>query len=223
MNKTYSDTYAEHSIAPKYSPGGSMGGGSLRGGGFGDIVKSPRDMYHYILNMTPHNFEMMREVASQLTGGLPSPMWGKLVGNEPLEASPEDYEDIIRMPSIPATARMLDVSHHNLRGGGFYSALKHTLHHAHKAYKASHGTISFINKYRPLISSALALPGLNEYRAAIDPILDTAVAYDNAINPIYEAAKNEYEQSQNPNTSTSSTMNRPASGSTSTRGRGRGR
>lgn len=147
---------------------------------------SPREMYHYLLLSNPHHIELMREIASQITGGHPSPMWGRVVPkNTKMEAPAEGYEEIIRMPNGHAMARYLDMEHHNMGGGSFSSALRHVGKVAKNVYKFGHSALGWAQKNKEAISK---LPGLQQYAPQINQALDTASKYDALINPLVESA-----------------------------------
>ena len=159
-------------------------GGSITSGGafFPSFPQNPKDAYHYILNMTPQQHEMQREIASQLLGGVPSPMWDDLLGDEhkQLEADPEHYENIIRMPNTHATARMLEADH----GGGFFSALKHVGRVAAQVYHSGRKAAVYLNQFKePLINAF----GLDPYREQINTFIDRMSDMDKVVNPLVEA------------------------------------
>lgn len=171
--------------------GGSMHmGGSLHMGGAIHFTKPPPNhpvgMYHYALRSPPQHHELMREISHQLLGAHPSKMWGKLVEpTEPLESEPEHYENIVRMPNVHATAKMIEGEHGYTKGGGFFKALRHVANKASEWYKKGHAALGWANKHRDTITS---LPYINNYKAGIDALLDTANHIDSAVNPMVEAA-----------------------------------
>lgn len=177
--------------------GGSTGsGGSLyTGGHIGDAVtsggflpapKNHKDMYHHLLNLSPQQFEAYRETATQLLGGVPSPMWDKIVDSkEPLEADPKEYEEIINMPNQHAAAKMVESDASSPTGGGFWKALKHVGRKVTNLYKGSRGALKFVDRNKDLL---LELPGIRDYKENISGFLETANALDETLNPLVDAA-----------------------------------
>lgn len=166
--------------------GGSVGtGGSLAMGG--EFDGSHKDMYHHVLTMSPHRLEMKREIAAQLLGGVPSPMWGNLIEgeNKALEAPASEYENIIRMPNQHAMARMLEATHNDASGEGFFNALKHVGRIAAKAYKTGRLAAIGINQFK---DPAISYLGLDPYRSQIDSVINTISQADKILNPMADAA-----------------------------------
>lgn len=164
--------------------GGSASGGRVTGGSLvGGDVKNPKEAYHHVLTMKPHQFELQREIASQLLGAHPSPMWGKLVDrNDGLEAKPEDYENLIRMPNTHAAARLIEAEHGT--GGGFWKSVKHTAKKAFNVYNWGHKGVKWVGKNQAAIL-ALTPP---QYRSQAAQIINTANQIDDTINPLINAA-----------------------------------
>lgn len=166
-------------------PGGSyMMGGSLHMGG---NIKNHEELYHFVLNLSPHEVECLREIAVQIMGGLPSRMWGKLIpkDEEHLESDQESYEHIVRMPNSHAMARMVEAEGSSKgEGGGFGKALKHVAKIGSKIYKAGHHALKFVNRNKDLLYQ---LPGVKDYTNEIDAFLETANRVDDAVNPIVDA------------------------------------
>lgn len=187
------------------SPGGSFpsGGSLLTGGGLvgnsdydvphsvasGGFLPEPtneKEMYHHLLNLTPQQFEAYRETATQMLGGVPSPMWDKIAnGKEPLESDENEYENIMRMPNQHAAARLLDADANSPTGGGFFKALKHVGRKVTSLYKMGRGALNFVDRNKDLL---LELPGVRDYKEGISGFLDTAVAIDDVVNPLVDAA-----------------------------------
>jgi len=157
-------------------------GGAIASGGYLPAPQSPKEMYHYMLNLTPQQFEAHREVAAQMLGGVPSPMWDHIAdGKEPLEADDNEYENIMRMPNQHAAARLVEAD----RGGGFFKALKHVGRKVTALYKVGRGALNFVDRNKDLL---LDLPGVRDYKEGISGFLDTAVAIDDVVNPLVDAA-----------------------------------
>jgi hypothetical protein len=166
--------------------GGSGGsGGSLHTGGNLHEPSDPKQMYHQILSMTPHNFEAIREMSAQMLGANPSPMWDKMAENETLEAPAEEYETVMKMPNQHAAARMLEADESNPTGGGFFKALKHITRKVGKIYKFGQAGINFVDRNKDAL---LSIPGLDNYKEGISGFLDTAKSIDAAVNPFVDAA-----------------------------------
>lgn len=171
--------------------GGSTGsGGSLHtGGALSDETEDPKnakEMYHHLLRMGPHKFEAIREMSAQALGAVPSPMWGKMMDdNEKLNASPEHYENIMRMPNQHAAARMLEADQSSPTGGGFFKALKHLTKKATNIYKMGRGALNFVDRNKDVL---LDLPGVSNYKEQIGAFLDSAKSIDDAVNPFVDAA-----------------------------------
>lgn len=157
-------------------------GGAIASGGYLPEPRSPKEMYHYMLNLTPQQFEAHREVAAQMLGGVPSPMWDHIVdGKEPLQTDANEYENIMRMPNQHAAARLIEAD----QGGGFYKALKHVGKKVTALYKVGRAGLKFVNRNKDLL---LDLPGVRDYKEGISGFLDTANAIDEAVNPLVDAA-----------------------------------
>lgn len=157
-----------------------------KGGAFlpmpSEFPSTPKDAYHHILGMSPHQLELHREISSQLLGGVPSHMWGNVLGDEhkQLEADPEHYENIIRMPNTHSMARMLEADH----GSGFFDALKHVGRIAANVYKSGRTAAQYLNKYKdPLITAF----GLDAYKPQIDAFAHRMSDMDSVVNPLVNA------------------------------------
>lgn len=169
--------------------GGSVGmGGSIYMGGA--IPKTPKDAYHWALNLTPRQLEMKREIASQLLGGVPSPMWGNLIEKqEQLESDPEEYEKIIDMPNVHSMARMIEADHGYSKGGGFWKAVKHVAKKASKLWGFGHSALGVANTLKDsgFGEAVLNLPLFEPYKGAINSAFETMNAFDQSINPMVES------------------------------------
>lgn len=141
------------------------------------------DAYHYLLNMSPQQLELKREIASQVLGGVPSKMWGKLIedGDKNLEADPEHYENVIRMPNSHSMARMLEAEHNYGEGGGFMDTLKHVGRIASKAYKTGRTVGKFLYANRTPLLQGL---GLQEYAPQVDEFANRVKNFDEVLNPL---------------------------------------
>lgn len=171
--------------------GGHMvGGGHLLGGSVlleANNLKNQKDMYHFSLNLTTQEFELLREIAVQLLGGKPSPMWedenGMEIPNEPLESEAKNYEDIYRMPNKHATAKMLEAEYNYGKGGGFGKAFRHVAKIAGKVYRAGHSALKWAASNKDSLLSVLP----DQYKGMAEGFLETANRIDDAVNPIVEA------------------------------------
>src|SRR5688572_7928584 len=163
--------------------GGSLDiGGNIASGGYLPEPQSPKEMYHYMLNLTPQQFEAHREVAAQMLGGVPSPMWDHIVdGKEPLQTDANEYENIMRMPNQHCCGRVNGGS----QGGRFYQGLKHVGKKVTALYKIGRGGLEIVKPNQGLL---LDLPGVRDYKEGISGFLDTANAIDEAVNPLVDAA-----------------------------------
>lgn len=121
-----------------YQIGGSIGAGSISAGSIGTTLREPqalrpitdhKEMYHSILKLKPVDWEAIRESATQILGGKPSPMWNHLKVDTtiPLKSDPKNYEHVMRMPNTHSAARMIEAEHSVNRGAGFFDALKHSI------------------------------------------------------------------------------------------------
>jgi hypothetical protein len=165
---------------------GVMGGGVSMGGSvhLGGALLDNRDSYHFVLNLSPHEFECLREIAVQLMGGKPSHMWGRMVsGREPLEAGIDDYQDIVRMPNQHAASKMLEAESGYGQGGGFGKAFRHVARIGSKILKAGHHALKFIDRNKDLLLQAIP----DEYKGEAEAFLETANRIDDAVNPIVDA------------------------------------
>lgn len=159
---------------------------SVASGGYLPEPTNEKEMYHHLLNLTPQQFEAYRETATQMLGGVPSPMWDKIADpKEPLESDENEYENIMRMPNQHAAARLLDADANSPTGGGFYKALKHVGRKVTRLYKMGRGALNFVDRNKDLL---LDLPGVRDYKEGISGFLDTAVAIDDVVNPLVDAA-----------------------------------
>ena len=159
---------------------------SVASGGFLPEPTNEKEMYHHMLNLSPQQFEAYRETATQMLGGVPSPMWDKIAdGKEPLESDENEYENIMRMPNQHAAARLLDADANSPTGGGFFKALKHVGRKVTGLYKMGRGALNFVDRNKDLL---LDLPGVRDYKEGISGFLDTAVAIDDVVNPLVDAA-----------------------------------
>jgi len=175
-------------IVDKITGGSAGSGGSIHtGGGLGALV--PQDavgMYHNLLMMSPGEFEAYREAATQMLGGVPSKMWGAIEEpNEPLEAEPDEYENVINMPNVHAAARMLEADESSPMGGGFGKALRHIGRKIGSLYKVGRASLNFVDRNRDTL---LDIPGIRNYKDQIGSFLDSAKAMDESVNPLVEAA-----------------------------------
>lgn len=169
-------------------------GGSLHTGG-GFVPGDPQAMYRHVLHMNPYQVEMMREAAAQLLGGKPSGFFPKMVDdNEPLEAPAEDYENIIQMPNAHAMGRMLEADDGHVKGGGFFSGLKHVIRKIGKWYNPVSSALKFANQNQ---SDLLSMVPEN-YRGAASSFLSTAASIDAAINPMIEATIDAVQENATP-------------------------
>lgn len=175
-----------------YTGGGLVGNAnydiphSVASGGYLPEPTNEKEMYHHMLNLTPQQFEAYRETATQMLGGVPSPMWDKITdGKEPLESDENEYENIMRMPNQHAAARLLDADANSPTGGGFFKALKHVGRKVTSLYKMGRGALNFVDRNKDLL---LDLPGVRDYKEGISGFLDTAVAIDDVVNPLVDAA-----------------------------------
>lgn len=172
------------------SIGGSAGiGGSMHLAGSlpeGDQIKNHQDLYHFTLDLSPRQWEMLREIAVQLLGGKPSPMWGRLVnyGDEPLESKRHNYEHIYMFPTQHAAAKMVEAEYgHGREGGGFGKALKHVARIGSKILKAGHHALGFVNRNKDLLMQVVP----DKYKGEAEAFLETANRIDDAVNPIVDA------------------------------------
>lgn len=172
--------------------GVSMGGAALMGGSgavagslhLGGSLSDNRDAYHFVLELNPREFEMLREIAVQILGGKPSPMWGRLAdGHEPLEAGSEDYQNIIRMPNTHSAGKLLDAEYGYGKGGGFGKAFRHVARIGAKIAKAGHHVLKFVDRNKDVLLRAIP----EEYRGEAEAFLETANRIDDAVNPIVDA------------------------------------
>lgn len=180
--------YVRERMAGSVPLGGStpLGGSGVMAGSLhlGGALQNHKDMYHFALNLSPAEFELLREIAVQLLGGKPSPMWGKMTeGNESLESSAENYEHIFRMPNQHSAAKMLEAEYGSGKGAGFGKAFKHVARLGSKIYKAGHHALSFVNRNKDLLVNLLPA----EYKADAEAFLETANRIDDAVNPIVDA------------------------------------
>lgn len=177
--------------------GGSAGfGGSLHMGG--ELPEPPQDqraMYHYTLQLSPHQMEFLREIANQLLGAKPSPVWDDLVpGGEPLESEAEEYEKIIDMPNTHSAARLIESDIGHGKGGGFMKAFKHVAKIGSKIYKAGHHALGWVNRNKDLLMNIVP----EDYRAGAEGLLETANKIDSAVNPIIDATIDAVKENATP-------------------------
>lgn len=180
----------------KHIEGSGMNyGGSIHSGGAvkkyhhimseGENIKNHKDAYHFLLNLTPSEFECLREIASQLMGGMPSPMWGDLrEKGDKLEVPIENYHHFISMPSNHHAAKLIEAEYGVGKGGSFLKTVKHIARKASKLYKIGHQALGVVNRNKDLL---LNIPGLDKYKQPISNFLDAASRIDDAVNPIVEA------------------------------------
>lgn len=163
--------------------GGSAAGGRLSGGVFLPNILNPKQAYHHALTLKPHQFEMHREIAAQILGAHPSPMWGKLVDkSDKMEAKPEDYENVVRMPNTHAAAKMIEAE--NGSGGGFWKAFRHSGRIAHKVYKLGHKAVEWAGNNRDLINAFLPA----QYKDTANNWIDIFSKVDKIVNPLVDSA-----------------------------------
>ena len=173
---------------------GAMGGSLRMGGAFGH-ASSPAALYMQTLHMNPYHIESIREAASQLLGGKPSPFHRTMAtGSDALEAEPEDYENVVRMPNAHAMGRMIEAEHGYTRGGGFFKALRHATRLAGKAYKFVSAGLGLANKYQDQIMQFVP----DDYKGAVSGALKTAATIDAAINPLVEATVDAAQETSTP-------------------------
>src|SRR5690242_5459840 len=127
--------YGSNLSAPNPSGYGSgYNGCGLTAGGL-DGNMNHKQMYHHLLTTPRHQWEAVREAASQMLGGYPSAMWenengnamdiGGMYGGAMYIAggfNHEDVRDILMCPSPAAAARLVDLEHDS-KGSGFKNAL----------------------------------------------------------------------------------------------------
>lgn len=166
--------------------GGSLHtGGSFGSGGGISVPSNPKEAYHYALNLTPQQLEMKREIAAQMLGAVPSPMWGKMVDNtDKLEADPEEYERIIDMPDVHSMARLIEAESGHSKGGGFWKSVKHVARKAANLLTGGSKALEFVNKYKDPI---LELPLFANYKDSINGAIETANMIDRTVSPLAQA------------------------------------
>lgn len=117
-------------------------GGSVRsGGGLSGADMSVRQQYHSLMKMHQHDWEAMREAASQSLGNAPSHMWGPIPVPK-FEGEMHHMRNVARAHSPHIAAKLLEAEHaHQGEGGGFRSAIRHVLKavrdHAGALFKSS--------------------------------------------------------------------------------------
>lgn len=186
-----------HPAIQNYNGGSSAIAGSIRMGGsagaagfpmagslhLGENLKNHKEMYHFALNLSPMQFEILREIAVQLLGGKPSPMWGRMTEEEPLESDIQNYEHIYRMPNSHALAKMIESEYGYGRGAGFGKAFKHVARIGAKVYKGIRAGLGVVNRNKDLLLNLLP----DQYKGEAEAFLETANRIDNAVNPIVDA------------------------------------
>lgn len=178
-------THGESTVGIGHRGASLYTGGTFGSGGRFRVPNNPKEAYHYALNLTPHQLEMKREIAAQMLGAVPSPMWGKMVDNtDKLEADPEEYERIIDMPNTHSMARLIEAEAGHSKGGGFWKSVKHVARKAADFFSGSHKALEFINQYKDPI---LEMPFISNYKDSINGAIETANMIDRTVNPIAQA------------------------------------
>ena len=116
------------------SVGGAIrtGGAIVTGAGLvtgGDLQKLPMDhkgLYHLVNGMNGHEFESLREVASQISGFKHSPMWGKLAVS-PAVVPTLAYQTIIRSHTPQLLGRHLESESLNQGKNMLAQATRHSV------------------------------------------------------------------------------------------------
>ena len=111
------------------SGGSIQSGGALRSGGAlasgGQIAQSVRDQYHGLMRTKQHDWEAIREAASQGLGHAPSLMWGPIPTGK-FGGSEHHIRTLARAHSPHIAAKLLEAEHaHQGEGGGLSAALAH--------------------------------------------------------------------------------------------------
>jgi len=134
--------------------GYGCGSGMTAGALINDADMNHKQMFHHLLVTPKHQWEAVREAASQMLGGAPSAMWENETGNA-VEIgggmyggaqyiaggfNHEDVRDILMCPTAAAAARLVELEHES-KGAGFKNALnkaiklgKNIYHGAKKGY-----------------------------------------------------------------------------------------
>lgn len=91
---------------------------------------SPEKLYHFLLSLQPHEFDLLREIAAQMIGkkGFAYPELN-LMSNPKIH--PGALHDITRTQSAAHTARVLleEAREKGAMGGGFQDAVRHVISH----------------------------------------------------------------------------------------------
>lgn len=187
-------------IKPYISSGGSaaMGGSGASGGSYylggslhlggklkekGDNLKDNKELYHFILQLSPQEIEMLREIAAQMLGSHPSPMWGKMAEEGPEDDSEKkNLDHIVRMPNSHAMARLIEADHGYGKGGGFGKALKKVARIGSKVLKFGHHALGVVNRNKDLLLKLVP----DEFKGEAEAFLETANRIDDAVNPIVD-------------------------------------
>lgn len=158
--------------------------------------QSHADLYHKILNFSPHEWEAVRESAHQLMGGAASPMWGEIgsgfdtggamdIGGE--EPTYNDLRDVVMTPSRGGAARLLELEN-DVRGSGFKKALKKAIKHTGKILKGSKKHLETINE----VSKEIGEMGgpVGDYANRVHGATSQGLEHANKAEAVYNAAKN---------------------------------
>ena len=106
---------------PPTGLGGKLGDGPLPQG------SSAKSMYHGLMRMQQHDWESIREAASQHMGHSPSAMWGPLP-KRPFKGDMKHLFSVARAHTPHVAAKLLEADHaRSGEGGGFSEALRHIM------------------------------------------------------------------------------------------------
>lgn len=126
----------------------------------GAVGSKARDMYHGLMSMHQHDWEAVREAASQNLGNGASSMWGA-IPSAPFKRSAHHVMSVARAHSPHIAAKLLEAEHAQVgEGGGFHDALQHFMGAVTSHVGgAPSGAGPLVNPVQPFLGVKRALSG----------------------------------------------------------------
>jgi len=107
------------------SPSPGTGPGPVASGGMEN--SGAKHLYHGLMRMHQHDWEAVREAASQNLGHMPSLMWGS-IPTPKFAGRSHHMRSVLRAHSPHIAAKLVEAEHASRgSGGGFGSAIKHLM------------------------------------------------------------------------------------------------
>lgn len=131
-------------------------------------LTKPQFKHDVLYNMTPHEWEAMREAGKQSLGHTPGEGWPKM-DVTPIVADQSHYENWVGHPTVHHTAAHLSQA----SGSGFFDSLKHGFSTVvRNARKVKDTVVKHIPAARGVLKIASKLPVIGKYAETAEFILE---------------------------------------------------